>query len=243
MRPPSSAYSAVSVASTSASSGPAGGAPARLRSMASAPASSPATGPTFPDGETLPPLALRLSNTKANGAHHQEDEAYTLEPSNRQAVSSLPSTSSAAGSPARISRSPGAVQVSLAFALASSSSSSAWLASYGLAGFCWRTYLDCSAPTAGETSEPSSAHWETQGTAWGGECWTVAGSESPSGAEGCSLSAVLEPRVPTRFSLSPRACSGILRRAEKRGRALPTALAEALTASAKAPDPGAPTTS
>lgn len=154
-----------------------------------------------------------------------------------------PSTSSAAGSRARISRSPGAVQVSLAFALASSSSSSAWLASYGLAGFCWRTYLDCSAPTGGGTSEPSSAHWETQGTAWGGECWTAVSSESPSGAAGCSLSAVLEPRVPTRFSLSPRACRGILRRAEKRGRALPTALAEALTASAKAPDPGAPTTS
>jgi hypothetical protein len=34
--------------------------------------------------------------------------------------------------------------------------------------------------------------------------------------------------VPLRFYLTPRACAGILRRAEKRGKALPRSLAEAL---------------
>jgi site-specific DNA-cytosine methylase len=44
------------------------------------------------------------------------------------------------------------------------------------------------------------------------------------------LADVLLETVPDRFFLSPRAAAGILRRAEKRGRELPRALAEALTA-------------
>ena len=44
-----------------------------------------------------------------------------------------------------------------------------------------------------------------------------------------SLSDILETgRVPEKYFLSQRACSGILRRAEKRGKALPDALKEAL---------------
>ena len=44
-----------------------------------------------------------------------------------------------------------------------------------------------------------------------------------------SLSAVLETgNLPQRFFLSPKACAGILRRAEKRGKALPPALKAAL---------------
>lgn len=45
-----------------------------------------------------------------------------------------------------------------------------------------------------------------------------------------SLADVLLETVPERFFLSPRAAAGILRRAEKRGRELPRALAEALQA-------------
>ena len=46
-----------------------------------------------------------------------------------------------------------------------------------------------------------------------------------------TLSAVLETGpVPLRYYLSPKACAGILRRAEKRGRALPEALERALMA-------------
>jgi hypothetical protein len=45
------------------------------------------------------------------------------------------------------------------------------------------------------------------------------------------LSQVLEPAefVPRRFYLSSRACAGILRRAEKRGKELPALLLQALT--------------
>jgi hypothetical protein len=47
----------------------------------------------------------------------------------------------------------------------------------------------------------------------------------------CSLSEVLETGpVPPRFFLSPKACAGILRRAEKRGKQLPEQLKQALAA-------------
>jgi hypothetical protein len=54
---------------------------------------------------------------------------------------------------------------------------------------------------------------------------TLDTSESPNAAAECSLSRVLEtgPHL-RRYSLSPKACAGILRRASRRGRALPAAL-------------------
>jgi hypothetical protein len=61
------------------------------------------------------------------------------------------------------------------------------------------------------------------------ESWTLSSSEFHSGAVACSLSDILETGdVPQRFYLSATACRGILRRAEKRGKALPLALREAL---------------
>ena len=72
-------------------------------------------------------------------------------------------------------------------------------------------------------------------------CWTLNGSEhngihapSRSAGEGClslvaSLSDVLETQpLPQRFSLSAKACAGILRRAERRGKELPPMLKAAL---------------
>jgi hypothetical protein len=54
-------------------------------------------------------------------------------------------------------------------------------------------------------------------------------SEWPNVAAVCSLSQVLEQgSIPQRFFLSSRACAGILRRAEKRGKALPPQLLQAL---------------
>jgi hypothetical protein len=66
--------------------------------------------------------------------------------------------------------------------------------------------------------------------------WTLNGSEhngihAPSRSAGdvCSLSDVLETQpLPQRFSLSAKACAGILRRAERRGKALPPMLKQAL---------------
>jgi hypothetical protein len=74
-----------------------------------------------------------------------------------------------------------------------------------------------------------------------GECWTLNTSEwtatlVPSHSDGavCSLSDILEDSrdLPQQYYLSPKACMGILRRAEKRGRALPEALRRALEAAA-----------
>ena len=54
-------------------------------------------------------------------------------------------------------------------------------------------------------------------------------SDWPNDAAVCSLSQVLERgSIPQRYFLSSTACAGILRRAEKRGTALPPALQQAL---------------
>lgn len=58
---------------------------------------------------------------------------------------------------------------------------------------------------------------------------------SPSAGNVCSLSDILETGdVPPRYYLTPKACAGILRRAEKRGKDLPTMLHHALQAVAEA---------
>lgn len=59
---------------------------------------------------------------------------------------------------------------------------------------------------------------------------TLSGSEFHSGADACSLSDILEDSrdVPRKYYLSEIACRGILRRAAKRGRELPTQLRLAL---------------
>lgn len=52
--------------------------------------------------------------------------------------------------------------------------------------------------------------------------------ESPSVERESTLSQILEANAPEKYYLSARACQGILRRAEKRGKELPTMLKEAL---------------
>src|SRR5208337_4516242 len=74
------------------------------------------------------------------------------------------------------------------------------------------------------------------GMGFRGVCSIASFSESPNAAGVCSLSEVLESHVPQRFFLSPRAAQGILRRAEKRGRTLPTRLRLALEALSSAAD-------
>jgi len=54
------------------------------------------------------------------------------------------------------------------------------------------------------------------------------------GGSVCSLAEILEPSVASKYSLSPKACSGILRRAAKRGKKLPPMLLQALQAVAGA---------
>jgi hypothetical protein len=77
--------------------------------------------------------------------------------------------------------------------------------------------LDPAGQSAGESSTPNSSAW-------------------PNAAAVCSLSQVLETgSIPARYFLSSTACAGILRRAAKRGKDLPEALAIALRSAAGLP--------
>jgi hypothetical protein len=61
-----------------------------------------------------------------------------------------------------------------------------------------------------------------------GASWMPNTLEWPNAAAVCSLSSILEQDVPQKYYLSARACAGILRRAEKRGKQLPDMLKQAL---------------
>ena len=61
-----------------------------------------------------------------------------------------------------------------------------------------------------------------------GACTTPNISEQHSGAGVSFLSQILEANAPAKYSLSPKACKGILRRAERRGKDLPPMLKMAL---------------
>ncbi len=86
-------------------------------------------------------------------------------------------------------------------------------------------------PTEEGILEPSSGRWGTWGMGGPTGSWTHNGSEWPKDAAVCSLSQTLEQGpLPPRFYLSQKACAGILRRAEKRGKELPPMLEQALKA-------------
>jgi len=95
--------------------------------------------------------------------------------------------------------------------------------------------VSCQAEEDG-TLVPSSGRWGNWGMGGPTGCWTLNGAEhngihapSRNGGDVCSLSDVLETGpLPQRFSLSAKACAGILRRAERRGKQLPPMLQAAL---------------
>ena len=70
------------------------------------------------------------------------------------------------------------------------------------------------------------ASWERV-TALPGASMTLNTGESPSVGRESTLSQILQANVPEKYYLSPKACAGILRRAEKRGKELPPILKEA----------------
>ena len=137
-------------------------------------------------------------------------------------------TSGQAGSPAKTSASPESALDSQASAAALPSHFLTLWSSDDLSGSCWKMSLGSSVPTAALTSDGFSMKWSNSGMAFRGECWTLDTLESPSDAVECSLSQVLNPTAPQRFSLSARAASGILRRANRRGKVLPATLQTAL---------------
>lgn len=84
-------------------------------------------------------------------------------------------------------------------------------------------YLDLRAES-GLTQERS---WATDTPSPGGY-WTRNTGECPSVARESTLWQILQEDAPEKYSLSALACAGILRRAERRGKALPQMLREAL---------------
>ena len=98
-----------------------------------------------------------------------------------------------------------------------------------------RMSLACCPSMKGGLLAPSSEGWQNSGMGSPTEFWTLNSSEWPKDAAVCSLSAVLEDNgsVPQRLYLSAKACAGILRRAEKRGKELPRQLRVALMAVAQ----------
>jgi hypothetical protein len=121
---------------------------------------------------------------------------------------------------------------------ASPLSPSAWLAEFARAGWFSKTSPASCRRAADETLAPFSERWQNSGMGSPTEFWTLSFSEFPSAVAGSSLSDVLETgALPQRYSLSAKACAGILRRAAKRGKLLPAALHEALMAAASAATP------
>lgn len=139
------------------------------------------------------------------------------------------STSLSGEHPAKTSASPDSAQALMETAATSLLSSRDWLLRYGLGGSCGKTSPEFCPTKADGLSLPSSGAFSSSGMASPGECWMLSSSEWPSDASVCSLSDILEAQpVPERYFLSPKACAGILRRAEKRGKKLPERLRIAL---------------
>ena len=116
----------------------------------------------------------------------------------------------------------------LANALASGTSLRASLTKLSQHGLLLKTSQVYSVPMLDETLPSSSIGWHSAGMAWGGECLTLKASDLPSDAVACLLSQVLEAHVDARYYLSQKACAGILRRADKRGKVIPEPLRTAL---------------
>lgn len=76
---------------------------------------------------------------------------------------------------------------------------------------------------AGTPGGATTMKWEDDG-AWLGECMTRNTGESPNVAVVSRLSQILEETPQEKYSLSAKACQGILRRAERRGKDLPETL-------------------
>ena len=87
--------------------------------------------------------------------------------------------------------------------------------------------VQCLDLTPGAGNLLGQSFWEIN-SAWLGESWMLNSGVSPSVARESSLSQILEETPHRKYYLSVKACLGILRRAEKRGKQLPEILRQAL---------------
>ena len=97
-------------------------------------------------------------------------------------------------------------------------------------GLLEKMYLGSCPATEAVTSLPSLPALLNSGMASRGLLLTLNTSEWRNDGDACSLSGILEESPDPKYFLSPKACAGILRRAEKRGKELPPALGSALRA-------------
>lgn len=102
-----------------------------------------------------------------------------------------------------------------------------------LNGLFGKTSRGRSQAAAGRISDASCPHWMTSGTVLRGEYLTRNSSEYPKDADVSFLSDILELNPQQKYYLSAKACEGVLRRTEKRGKPLPKELVDALTEQAK----------
>ena len=102
-------------------------------------------------------------------------------------------------------------------------SASFWRRSSELSGIPY-LFLDL---TPGNGDLLGESYWEIR-SPWLGGSWTLNTGASPRDAAGSFLSQILLPDPPSKYYLSRKACLGILRRAEERGKALPPLLRSAL---------------
>lgn len=162
------------------------------------------------------------------------------DPSAGQAIGNLLIFLSA-DSPARISPSPANAPDSGATDHPSSSSSPESQASlFGpVDSFFWKMSQVCLVPMPDGTLQPSSGRWMTSGLRISRGVYLIAdGLEYPNAGGACSsLPDVLEVSVARKYFLSPRAATGILRRAAKRGKKLPEHLEATLISVAGRPTP------
>lgn len=157
-------------------------------------------------------------------------------------TSTVQSTLFAEEPPARRSVSQDSVEEWMMTAATSPSSFAAWLAAVAPAGSFGKTYPVCFRLSMEGCAEAlscqSSGRLQNSGMAFAGMCMTLSTSEwnhtlTPSHNVDvvCSLSDILETGDHLRrYALSPKACAGIIRRAETRGKRLPEHLARALKA-------------
>ncbi len=102
--------------------------------------------------------------------------------------------------------------------------------------FIWENVPGVLSSGGGETLAASSVRWANSGMGGATGCLMLNTLESHKDADECLLSDVLETGdLPQKYYLSPRACEGILRRAEKRGKQLPPMLYQALLTVSKQP--------
>jgi len=92
-----------------------------------------------------------------------------------------------------------------------------------------KTLRAYSLPMEGEISKSLFERWPASGMAWDGGCLIVDTSESPNHAsESILLDVIQTGEVPQRYFLSQNAAVGMLRRANRMGRALFPPLRQAL---------------